>query len=144
MDQVAGKRTVRLDNFLQANLLQHKLRLLAQRVSQLEGFRAILVGSGSELHLALSAQKLLAAEGIPARVVSMPSRELFLAQDEAWHESVLPSACRTRVAVEAAATLSWGGIVGLDGAVVGLDRFGASAPYQTVYEKLGLLPEAVD
>ena len=112
-------------------------------VSDAEGFRAILIGSGSELHLALAAQKLLAAEGIPARVVSMPSPGLFLAQDAAWRESVLPLSCRARVAVEAAATLSWGGIVGLDGAVVGLDRFGASAPYQTVYEKLGLTAEAV-
>ena len=112
-------------------------------VSDAEGFRVVLIGSGSELHLALAAQKLLAADGIPARVVSMPSRELFLAQDEGYRESVLPRACRARVAVEAAATLSWGGIVGLDGAIVGLDRFGASAPYQTVYEKLGLTPQAV-
>ena len=112
-------------------------------VSDAEGFKAILIGSGSELHLALAAQKLLAAEGIPVRVVSMPSLELFLAQDEAWRESVLPLACRARVAVEAAATLSWTGIVGLDGTVVGLDRFGASAPFQTVYEKLGLTAEAV-
>ena len=112
-------------------------------VSDAEGFRAILIGSGSELHLALAAQKLLAADGIPSRVVSMPSRELFLAQDEGWRESVLPKASRARVAVEAAATLSWGGLVGLDGAVVGLDRFGASAPFQTVYEKLGLTAEAV-
>lgn len=112
-------------------------------VSDAEGFRAILIGSGSELHLALAAQELLAVEGISARVVSMPSRELFLAQDEAWRESVLPRACRARVAVEAAATLSWGSLVGLDGTVVGLDRFGASAPYQTVYENLGLTAEAV-
>ena len=112
-------------------------------VSDAAGFRAILVGSGSELHLALGAQKLLAAEGVPVRVVSMPSPGLFLAQDEGYRESVLPRACRARVAVEAAATLPWGGIVGLDGAVVGLDRFGASAPYQTVYEKLGLTAEAV-
>ena len=112
-------------------------------VSDADGFRAILIGSGSELHVALAAQNLLAAEGIPARVVSMPSPGLFLAQDEAWREGVLPSACRARVAVEAASTLSWGGIVGLDGVVVGLDRFGASAPCQTVYEKLGLTAEAV-
>ncbi len=112
-------------------------------VSDAEGFRVILIGSGSELHLALAAQKLLAADGIAARVVSMPSIELFLAQDEGWRESVLPRSCRARVAVEAGATLSWGGIVGLDGTVVGLDRFGASAPYETVYEKLGLTAEAV-
>ncbi|HRY44128.1 MAG TPA: transketolase [Thermoanaerobaculia bacterium] len=112
-------------------------------VADADGFRAILIGSGSELHLALAAQKLLAASGIPTRVVSMPSIELFLSQDEAWRESVLPRACRARVAVEAGATLTWGGIVGLDGAVVGLDRFGASAPYQTLYEKLGLTAEAV-
>jgi transketolase len=112
-------------------------------VSDADGFKAILIGSGSELHLALAAQKLLAVEGIPVRVVSMPSLELFLSQDDAWRESVLPLACRARVAVEAAATLSWTGIVGLDGTVVGLDRFGASAPFQTVYEKLGLTGEAV-
>jgi transketolase len=112
-------------------------------VSDAEGFRVILIGSGSELHLALAAQKLLAADGIPARVVSMPSIELFLAQDEAWRESVLPRSCRARVAVEAGATLSWGSIVGLDGTVIGLDRFGASAPFETVYEKLGLTAEAV-
>ena len=112
-------------------------------VSDAEKFKAILIGSGSELHLALAAQKLLAAEGIPVRVVSMPSLELFLAQDEAWRDSVLPLSCRARVAVEAAATLSWTGIVGLDGTVVGLDRFGASAPFQTVYQKLGLTAEAV-
>jgi len=112
-------------------------------VSDAEGFKAILIGSGSELHLALAAQKLLAAEGLPARVVSMPSLELFLAQDEAWRESVVPLSCRARVAVEAAASISWGGIVGLDGTVVGLDRFGASAPFQTVYEKLGLTAAAV-
>jgi transketolase len=73
----------------------------------------------------------------------MPSPGLFLAQDEGYRESVLPRDCRARVAVEAGSTLSWGGIVGLDGAVVGLDRFGASAPYQTVYERLGLTAEAV-
>jgi Transketolase len=112
-------------------------------VSDAEGFRVILIGSGSELHLALAAQKLLAADGIAARVVSMPSIELFLAQDEGWRESVLPRSCRARVAVEAGATLSWGAIVGLDGTVIGLDRFGASAPYETVYEKLGLTAEAV-
>ncbi|HMM33453.1 MAG TPA: transketolase C-terminal domain-containing protein, partial [Thermoanaerobaculia bacterium] len=72
-------------------------------VADADGFRAILIGSGSELHLALAAQKLLAAEGIPARVVSMPSIELFLVQDEAWRESVLPRSCRARVAVEAGA-----------------------------------------
>ena len=112
-------------------------------VADAAGFRVVLIGSGSELHLALAAQKMLAAEGIPARVVSMPSIELFLSQDEAWRESVLPRSCRARVAVEAGSTLSWGGIVGLDGAVVGLDRFGASAPYQALYEKLGLTAEAV-
>ena len=112
-------------------------------VSDAEGFRVILIGSGSELHLALAAQKLLAADGIAARVVSMPSIELFLAQDEGWRESVLPRSCRARVAVEAGATLSWGAIVGLDGTVIGLDRFGASAPYETVYENLGLTAEAV-
>ncbi len=112
-------------------------------VSDAEGARVILVGTGSELSIALDARKLLAAEGIAARVVSMPCRELFLAQDEAWRESVLPRAIRARVVVEAGATMGWGGIAGLDGRVVGLDRFGASAPYQTIYRELGLTAEAV-
>jgi len=73
----------------------------------------------------------------------MPCWELFEEQPEEYREAVLPSALRARVAVEAGTTLAWGRYVGLDGAVVGLDRFGASAPYQVLYQKLGITAEAV-
>jgi transketolase len=103
----------------------------------------ILIGTGSEVQLAVKARELLAAEGIAARVVSMPSWELFEAQTEAYRESVLPSGVRARVSVEAGVTEGWQRYVGLDGASIGVDRFGASAPYKTVFEKLGVTAEAV-
>jgi transketolase len=103
----------------------------------------ILIATGSEVHIVLEAQALLGATDIRARVVSMPSMELFDAQPAAYRESVLPSTLRARVSVEAGATLGWGRYVGLDGVIVGLDRFGASAPYQQIYRQLGLTAEAV-
>jgi transketolase len=105
--------------------------------------QVILMASGSEVHLALAAQRILAAGKISARVVSMPSWELFDQQPEDYRDSVLPSTLRARVAVEAGATLAWRRYTGLDGAIVGLDRFGASAPYQTIYQQLGITAEAV-
>lgn len=103
----------------------------------------ILIGTGSEVQLALAAQELLAAQNIRARVVSMPCWELFDAQPSEYRELVLPLEVRARVAVEAGATLAWRRYVGLDGEVVGLDRFGASAPYKMIYNHLGLTVEAV-
>jgi transketolase len=97
----------------------------------------ILIGTGSEVSLCLEAKKLLEQGGAKVRVVSMPSAELFDAQDEEYRESVLPKAVRKRVAVEAGATLGWFKYVGLDGATVGLDRFGESAEGDEVMEKLG-------
>ena len=73
----------------------------------------------------------------------MPCWELFDEQPDEYREAVLPSSLRARVAVEAGTTLAWGRYVGLDGAVVGLDRFGASAPYQVLYQELGITAEAV-
>ncbi len=105
--------------------------------------QVILIGGGTELHIALEAQSLLAAEGIKARVVSMPSWELFGRQSNEYQESVLPSGVQARVSIEAGATLGWQKYVGDDGIAIGLDRFGASAPYQTVYEELGLTAEAM-
>ncbi|MFZ0546237.1 MAG: transketolase [Candidatus Promineifilaceae bacterium] len=105
--------------------------------------RAILMASGSEVHIALDAQALLAAEGIGARVVSMPSWELFEAQDEEYRESVLPSTITARVSIEAAATHGWDRYTGLNGMNIGLNRFGASAPYKEVYEHLGITAEAM-
>ncbi|MBP6789383.1 MAG: transketolase [Candidatus Promineofilum sp.] len=103
----------------------------------------ILIGTGSEVQLAVRAREILAGEGVAARVVSLPSWELFAAQPEAYRESVLPDRVRARVSVEAGVTTGWQQFVGLDGLAVGIDRFGASAPYQVVYEKLGVTAEAV-
>ncbi len=101
----------------------------------------ILIASGSEVPLALAAREKLG--GLNVRVVSMPCDRLFMEQDEAYRESVLPRAVRARVAVEAASPLGWGRFVGLDGAVVALDRFGESGPGGEVYAHLGFTPEAV-
>ena len=82
-------------------------------------------------------------QGFTARIVSMPSMELFDAQDEAYRESVLPRSIRARVAIEAGATFGWHKYVGLDGAVVGRDAFGASGPQATLFREMGFTPEHV-
>jgi transketolase len=104
---------------------------------------AILMASGSEVHIALEAQTLLAAKGMNARVVSMPSWELFEAQPIEYRESVFPSYIKARVSIEAGVTLGWERYVGQDGKAIGLDRFGASAPFQEIYKNLGLTAEAM-
>lgn len=103
----------------------------------------ILMGTGSELQHAMGAAEALSSEGVAARVVSMPCRELFLDQDAAYRESVLPRGVRARVAVEAACSFGWHEFVGLDGAVVALDRFGASAPATRLFEEFGFTAENV-
>ena len=103
----------------------------------------ILIGTGSEVQLAVRARAILAGEGVAARVVSLPSWELFAAQPEEYRESVLPDRVRARVSVEAGVTEGWRQFVGLDGLSVGIDRFGASAPYEVIFEKLGVTAEAV-
>jgi transketolase len=103
----------------------------------------ILIGTGSELEIAWRAGRTLAAEGIRVRVVSLPSWDLFDAQPKSYRDAVLPPAVTARVAVEAGVSLGWEHYTGLGGAVVGIDRFGASAPYKTVYEKFGVTAEAV-
>jgi transketolase len=103
----------------------------------------ILIGTGSEVELAIGARELLEAEGIPARVVSMPCVEWFQAQDDAYKQTILPPAVRARVAVEAGIALGWTQFVGEEGEVVGLEHFGASAPYRTLYEQFGLTAERV-
>lgn len=100
----------------------------------------ILVATGSEVGLALQAKEQL---GSGARVVSMPCDRLFFSQDLDYQESVLPGSVRARVAVEAGSVFGWSRVVGLDGAVVGLDRFGESAPGESAYDALGLTVEAV-
>ncbi|WP_294160493.1 transketolase [uncultured Selenomonas sp.] len=105
--------------------------------------KGILIGTGSEVHLAIDAQKELAAQGIDVRVVSMPCEELFDAQSDNYKESILPKNIRARVAVEAAADFGWGKYVGLDGATVTMKSFGASAPAATLFEKFGFTKENV-
>lgn len=103
----------------------------------------ILIGTGSEVHIALEAGKKLADEGVGVRVVSLPSWELFDRQPADYRESVLPPAVRARVAVEAGIKLGWEHYVGLDGVVVGMESFGASAPGDVLYEKFGITAENV-
>jgi transketolase len=103
----------------------------------------ILIGTGSEVHLAVSAYEELSADGIRARVVSLPSWQLFDRQDEAYRESVLPAAVGARVAVEQASTLGWDRYVGPAGRIVGMHTFGASAPLRDVANKFGFTPEKV-
>jgi len=98
----------------------------------------ILIATGSEASLALEAQRDLAADGIGARVVSLPSWELFEAQPADYRESVLPRVITKRLSVEAGVTTGWQRYVGLDGASVGVDRFGASGPYKVLAEAYGL------
>jgi transketolase len=103
----------------------------------------IIIGTGSETHLALAAGKELAAEGIRARVVALPSWELFDAQPKKYRDDVLPPDVKARVAVEAGIKLGWEHYVGLEGAIVGMEGFGASAPAAVLYEKFGITVEAV-
>jgi transketolase len=102
-----------------------------------ESPQVILIATGSEVGLAVNTADELNAEGIPVRVVSMPCRELFEAQDSDYRESVLPAAIRTRVAVEAGSPNGWRGIVGPEGAVIGMTSYGESAPATELFEKYG-------
>ena len=104
---------------------------------------AILIATGSEVSLAVEARKVLAEEGIDVRVVSMPCMELFEEQSAEYKESVLPNAVRKRVAVEALIDYGWGKYVGLDGAIVSMTGFGASAPANVLFEKFGFTTENV-
>jgi transketolase len=103
----------------------------------------ILVGTGSEVQLAVAARETLAAEGIRARVVSMPCREWFALQDATYRDSVLPPQVRARVSVEAAVAQGWCEIVGDAGRCVSLEHFGASADYKTLFREFGITPAAV-
>ncbi|KAF1726422.1 transketolase [Pseudoxanthomonas japonensis] len=103
----------------------------------------ILIATGSEVGLATQAKATLDAQGIKTRVVSMPSTDVFDRQDAAYREAVLPKAVRKRVAVEAAISDFWGKYVGLDGAVIGMTTFGASAPADALYKHFGITAEAV-
>jgi transketolase len=103
----------------------------------------VLIATGSEVGLALSAREELAAAGVGARVVSMPCSELFDRQSQAYRDEVLPPSVEARVAIEQASTLGWHRYVGDGGAIVGMHTFGASAPLKMLVEKFGFTPDAV-
>ncbi len=106
-------------------------------------FDLILIATGSEVSLALETAKELRDLGCGVRVVSMPSQELFLQQDEEYREEVLPAWCGARVSVEAGSTFGWHRFIGMDGLAIGLDHFGASAPYKVLAEKFGFTVESI-
>jgi transketolase len=103
----------------------------------------ILIGTGSEVSLCVQAREKLAGDGIKARVVSMPSWDLYERQDAAYKESVLPAAITARVSVEMAATMGWDRYVGAKGQIMGMHTFGASAPIKDVTKKFGFTVENV-
>jgi transketolase len=103
----------------------------------------ILIGTGSEVQLCVAAAERLRQEGVAARVVSLPSFEIFDRQSPEYRESVLPSEIRARVAVEAASPFGWHRFVGDHGAVIGMTGFGASAPLSDLLKKFGFTVEAV-
>jgi transketolase len=103
----------------------------------------ILIATGSELQLAAAAAEALERDSIGARVVSLPCWEAFDRQDEAYRESVLPSAARKRVTIEAGASFGWERYAGDEGAIIGIDHFGASAPAGTIFEHFGFTPDRV-
>ncbi|MFT4008584.1 MAG: transketolase [Nocardioidaceae bacterium] len=103
----------------------------------------VLIGTGSEVQLAVAARAQLATEGIGARVVSLPCREWFEAQDQEYRDSVLPPGVRARVSVEAGVAFGWRDLVGDAGRIVSLDHFGASADFATLYREFGITSDAV-
>ncbi len=105
--------------------------------------RALVMATGSEVHIALAAARGLSDEGLATRVVSLPSWEIFDGQPQAYRDEVLPPGITARVSLEAAATFGWERYLGPAGVAVGIDRFGASAPGEKIYQELGLTPERI-
>jgi transketolase len=103
----------------------------------------LVIATGAEVHPALRARATLTDRGIRSRVVSLPCWEVFEEQDRDYRESVIPPDVAARVTIEAASPVGWERYAGLEGEIIGLDRFGASAPGTTVLEKLGFTPERV-
>ncbi len=103
----------------------------------------ILLSSGSEVHIAHAAYKTLTDQSVKVRLVSLPCWELFEDQPQSYRDEVLPPSVTARVSIEAVVTLGWQKWVGTQGVAIGIDKFGASAPYQKIYEEYGLTPEAV-
>ena len=114
----------------------------AYEISPASGEAAVSIfASGSEVSLAVAAQKILAERNVAARVVSVPCLELFLDQDEAYRVQVI-GAAKVRVGVEAAVRQGWDALIG-DGPFIGMTGFGASAPYKALYQHFGITPQAV-
>jgi transketolase len=103
----------------------------------------LLLATGSEVALALQAHERLAAEGVPSRVVNMPSWELFECQPKEYRDAVLPPNVRARVAVEAGMQLGWERYIGMDGVFIGMSTFGASAPVEAVFQGFGITADAI-
>ena len=103
----------------------------------------ILIGTGSEVQLAVQARGTLAEKGISARVVSMPCREWFDRQEQSYRDTVLPPIVKARVSVEAGIAMGWRDLVGSTGRCVSLEHYGASADYATIYREFGITAEAV-
>jgi transketolase len=101
-----------------------------------------IFATGSEVSIAVEGAKLLAARGIAARVVSVPCFELFLEQPEAMRRAIIGDA-RVKIGVEAAIRQGWDAIIGADGIFIGMNDFGASAPYKELYKRYGITPEAI-
>jgi transketolase len=108
-----------------------------------DGRDVLIIATGSEVWVAMAARETLAKEGIAARVVSMPCRELFAAQPQAYRDQVLPPGQKCRVSVEAGITMGWREYIGDRGVAVGIDRYGASAPGEVIFEQLGITPAHV-
>ena len=104
---------------------------------------AVIIATGSEVHIALEAGRMLKDKGISSKVVSLPSWEIFEAQDEEYRRTVISPGCKARVSIEAGSTLGWRRYVGESGVTIGIDHFGASAPGKVLYEKLGITAQAV-
>jgi transketolase len=119
--------------------VQHGAYVLADSATPAQ---IVLLSTGSEVSLALKVRDALAAKGVAARVVSVPSMELFRATDAAYQASVLPAGV-PRLAIEAGHPMSWWPLIGGNGDVVGLDHFGASAPADVLYREFGLSADAI-
>jgi transketolase len=133
-----GLPTLDRTTFSAADGLQQGGYIVSAEQSELQ---MILLASGSELQHAIAAQKVLQGEGIGTRVVSMPSWELFEKQDAAYREQVLPSSCRKRVSMEAGSKFGWERYVGIEGKMIGMDTFGASAPAGELMKHYGFTAE---
>jgi transketolase len=133
----------KLPNLERPNEAMENMQKGGYVLSDAENAKVIIIATGSEVEIALNTQKLLADKNIAARVISMPCCEIFDAQDEAYKESVLPKNITVRLAIEAASDQTWYKYVGLNGKIIGISGYGASAPYQEIYKQFGLTAEVV-